>query len=702
MQLDYIFAAIFTVIILYIPGLIIMLGLRVSPIISWAIAPAVSGLGYVLLTFIYQKLDIFCTWYLLFVPLVALSLIGLLISRLILPNKSLLISLPQLEGKYIFNLVSSKNSPQRKFVKFFDLLNLCLYIVVGIVITYIFYLSKLGSFESFPGVYDDFAHFAYTKALLVTGQWTPFPSNYYPDNPAINPFGDVASGFYPHMWILINACIQNATHLDINECSNVLNFVIISIVFSSSLCLFHRIVFSKRVEIILLSCITGYMFAAFPWVQLESPLFPTIFASSLLLAYVSIVVNALNNKSKDCIVASIIVTIVLTISIIFIQTNIVFGFLYLLIPIFVIFAARYVYSKFSESKLRLILGIFSGIIVFVVIFAMLYFIANLDFLAGIVSDDTATVNYLNTCQAIVNFLFVGFLPGYPSPNLQIVPAFMIMVGLFFCFKKKDYLWIAISYLFVSIMLMYCATHSDQLQNLFSGFFYNDPTRLMIIYTLSAIPLVGVGLYSVFCLIMNFMPILKIVTVKIQAVATGVVLLSLAFAINLFPDGNGLISRLSSGLSFELSVVQNLYQNDQSLSYREGEPQFVEEVKTITNGDLVLNIPTDGSAAVYALDGLNIYNRYIYGYPTISPSSTAGIINTHIAEVASNEELVNCLQEVDARYVMLLDGDSENGSFHQSFSNDDNYWRSYYEITPSTPGFDLVLHQDDMYLYKIVY
>ena len=119
---------------------------------------------------------------------------------------------------------------------------------------------------------------------------------------------------------------------------------------------------------------------------------------------------------------------------------------------------------------------------------------------------------------------------------------------------------------------------------------------------------------------------------------------------------------------------------------------------IPDSSLILNEASDGSPWSYGADGANLYYRYMSGYGKDSEQDTSKIIRTSLYNIYSNKEVQNAVKSTGAEYVLLLDLGFDN-------KQDDNHvnidqWKGFDMITDQTPGFEMVLAEKDMRLYKI--
>ena len=131
-----------------------------------------------------------------------------------------------------------------------------------------------------------------------------------------------------------------------------------------------------------------------------------------------------------------------------------------------------------------------------------------------------------------------------------------------------------------------------------------------------------------------------------------------------------------------------------------EQRFIEEAKQAVGEDaLLVNIPYDGSMYSYGADDTNLYYRYISGYGSEDEKRESEIIRERLRDVASDDEVKNALDSLDADYVLLLDEDEGVLRSNPDYKAEEG--QGFEGITDETPGFEVVLAQDGMRLYRIV-
>ena len=139
------------------------------------------------------------------------------------------------------------------------------------------------------------------------------------------------------------------------------------------------------------------------------------------------------------------------------------------------------------------------------------------------------------------------------------------------------------------------------------------------------------------------------------------------------------------------------QGDDEIIFSDTERAFASRVKEIVGDDIVYNIPYDGSFLAYQVDGL----RTVYRLPYTGAGQNADqkILQARLSEYATDAEVAKAVENVGAKYVMMLD--YGHIPYHRTWPEyyPEN-WEGITDIDENTPGFELVLSEGAMRLYKI--
>ena len=118
--------------------------------------------------------------------------------------------------------------------------------------------------------------------------------------------------------------------------------------------------------------------------------------------------------------------------------------------------------------------------------------------------------------------------------------------------------------------------------------------------------------------------------------------------------------------------------------------------------LVLNCPEDGSFFAYSIGDINTYFRSPGFTDQDDLTDDARCIKNQLYRIDKNNSVRKAVVDVNAQYVMLLDlGGEITADRHTYGYYDPQEWEGFNQITDSTPGFEVVLSEGDMRLYKIV-
>ena len=129
-------------------------------------------------------------------------------------------------------------------------------------------------------------------------------------------------------------------------------------------------------------------------------------------------------------------------------------------------------------------------------------------------------------------------------------------------------------------------------------------------------------------------------------------------------------------------------------------EFLNKVATITGPNAVIaNTPYDGSCFAKGVANLNLLFCNDENYTELTTSNWAIDLRSNLCNYVGSNSTMKIVREKDVQYVLSLE-ESERvmQTWYPSFEPSD--WIGLTEIRDSTPGFELVLHEGNMSLYKI--
>ena len=168
------------------------------------------------------------------------------------------------------------------------------------------------------------------------------------------------------------------------------------------------------------------------------------------------------------------------------------------------------------------------------------------------------------------------------------------------------------------------------------------------------------------------------------------------------DGNDLY--LDSPFARTRGMVEAHSNTTSANCYDAEKRAFVEEAVGLTGPDApVINLPYDGSLYAFAASDMNLYQRYMTGYEDDAEESAESAESVHIRHalynIARDARTREAVRAIGAKYVLILDRD-EDAMRRWFWCYDESDWGGIELIRDDTPGFEVVLAEGDMRLYRI--
>lgn len=682
---SFLLCAAVILLVLYVPGYFFFRAFKVSRILSVCCAPVYSIAAFGLLPILYQKMGVFCNWAVLLLPAVILSLaLFLVLNR---------------QRREQYGVVDVN----RKW------LLLGLYLVAGLAAAWFILVSGLGDFDTFYNRHDNSTHLNAIRAFIESGNWSSLGMNVYLASPENAIPWDLNSGFYPSAWHDIVAIAVSSVGCPEAVAINALNTVIAGAVypismFSAMLFLFRN----DRMTLAIGSVITP-CFNSFPWYFfLKGPIVGNMLSfaivPSICILFVVLCGKASRRASYVAIFACL--ALVACIALGLAQPNGLFTF-YVFATAFLghqlrkYLTKRYTSRKTSNTKKILVASAFIAVVIGIWAIAL-----NLPALQNIVTFQYARDNGLGLFNTLYDTLSLGLVASYPQWFL----AALALIGILVFVVRRD-VWLLLPPVFFAIAY-YCARafSSPFPRQYIAGFWYSDPVRLAACLTIFLTPFVSLGLTALIRLLIRIICELagmcdKTSIGKPARIAMAAILLATVTCYLYFPNYSQNIwdedKRTKTPIGIMKQRISDEYNTEKEQVYNSEEREFVRRAAAlIPEGALVLNQPHDGSVFAYGLDGLNTYFRSAgtFGY-----SDTAEIIRHEADQIATNKNVQDAVKSTGAEYLILLDQGIayEDGKWLSTYY--DSYvpfWDGLNKVTDETPGYELILADGDMRLYKI--
>ena len=691
MWFDFAIAVAFGLVIIFVPGFLAVRAFARSSASAVALAPIVSITAYAVMGIAFEKLGLTCSWIAFFAPLCVLSAILFAVR---FGMRRLGVARGAVECS---KAASSVGKDILEPVKPFSIL--LIYCLTGLIAASVFFLGNLETADSFVQEYDNVSHLSRIQTFVQSGSWSCFGSAYYPDTPtgAMDPLP--SSGFYPSAWHVLAAMIVDALGVSVPFSANVVSFIFIAFVFSSGFSLLFRAMFPMRPAIQLCGVLCVYAFAAFPWeLLIFGPIYPNLASLCLSPAVAACFMFVVGETTRFRRVIAVSGLLLGALVLLLLQPNTIFTLSVFLAPYCVWRLYRCVFARIeadSLSKARLAgLGA-AFLFVFAAVFLWL-FAYNLPALNNLVSFEWPA--FVGKLQAAINVALLAFKDTNPQPVLSI----LVAIGILYSIKHREHLWITFSFAIMCVMYIVDASTNSELKHILTGFWYTDPWRIGANAALFAIPLAALGVYGLSKILYMAFARRMLGEKRVgSAQALSVVLVVLVAVVGVYYPWSA--ETAFGGIS---NSIQSAYSASRENVLNPEERSFLQAVSEIVPEDaVIINEPNDGSAFAYAMYDLNIYYRSMDHYDDDSERAESETIRTGLDRISVDPAVEDAVERVGADYLLQLDQADWNLENRYLFSYQSEYyidmWKGIDAVNDATPGFELVLSEGDMRLYRIL-
>ena len=696
---------------LYLPGCLLLRGVGFSWLAAIPFAAVLDVTAYGLLAIVYAKVGVASSWATLGIPVAVIGA-ALLVLRLARCCSS---------PADLFDFISRADAGEAhgrslSSSRWLQPSSLVLYVVVGIAVSALVYGTSMATPDAFVQEYDNLHHLGTTYSYLQWGNWSSLENTIYSSlaDDAYDPYG--YSSYYPSGWNCIAAMAAQVSGVSASTANNAMNFATTAFVLPISFHCFMRAAFADRSSVVPFGAFVCTAFTAFPWAMLIfGPLYPNMLGFSLLpvlMAAFMAVFRIGARRSDRVAMAALFVLGVASCA--FTQPNAVFAAAALLIAFCVSRISEWIdslglcRSRRIVRKLLLCVG-------FVVLAAAVWVaLFNLPFLKGVTSYYWPPLR--SPMEAVDDVLTLSYRLDSPQYAL----AALVLVGAAVTLFRRRYLWMTVSWLFIAVVYIADAAYDGAIKQLLSGFWYSDSLRIASLSAIAAMPLAALGLWAVAKALSTAVrksaeaisrrrlaaPCRSGFLDGAVAVVTSVAIAVLAFAVVFRPDA--ILSRSLDGTGAFTHMISNLdWMCDANRDdvYDPDERAFVQKAKEVLpEGALVINVPDDGSAFAYAADDLKVMYCYLGGYGGAGERGDSKFIRDGLANITRSYGVRQAVRATGAEYALLLDQGGQSYSPRErrylfTYSDGQN-WQGILSITDETPGFEVVLSQDDMRLYRI--
>ncbi|MGN0287702.1 MAG: DUF6541 family protein [Atopobiaceae bacterium] len=670
------------VVLLFLPGCAVIRAIDVCSQIPLAIvmAPAVSAAYYGILGVLYSRIGVTASPISMLAPAIVILVVDVFLSH--------------------------KNNEKVLPISRQALGFVALYAAVGTCIGWYVFVRSLPGFDSMVEQYDVVFHANLIRHFIDTGNFSCLGIDVSVLGAGF--YGGNSSGFYPAAWHELVALVTMTRGVSLTESMNAVNWAICGVAFPVGMLGLFMFIFKKDRQSILLGSVVPVAFTTFPWRDLLwGPIFSNTAAFCCAPAVAVALIIAITPSEYAKHISKLIACGVLgVIGLGVLQPNAVFAI--------GVFAASYVVHVLitSDSKplhtekekglrkvrCNRIVSVIVFLLICMLIWALLY-VSPL--MRNVVNYSWPS--YSTLTQAFINVLTQSYMMGngyvtYP----QLLLATVILLGLVAVFFRRDLRWLILPNAFFVASFIMNVSSDGFIKHFLTGFWYTDPNRIAAICAITVMPFAAIGL----SLLTTWMRMLVIKYSDFSKTACrllpGFAVTLIFLLANFYPsyvnptDGRSVTTAFAAIRgSFSAAYAK-------SAAYSQAEEDFVKKaMEIVPDGDLVINYPGDGSVAAYGFDGLNVvYNQIENGNAAAQScdSVESQLIRTSLYQIATNNDVRKVVDEIGARYVILLSNDDGGTSINGTFVPDD--WGGVSRIDDDTPGFQVIMSQGNMRLYEI--
>ncbi len=606
---------------------------------------------------------------------------------------------------------------------------LALYALAALAVTTVVLLANLDGASSFARRDDSTVHLSYVRAFLDTGRFSTLNASSFLD--AGSP-----GGYYPAAWHVATAVAASLLSNNVALATNALAVVCIAAVLPWGLCLLHASLFDHDRRTLAWGALAAVAFSAFPWAFLvKGQLLPNLLSFSLIPATMFLLVASVKTRRKEGKAELASLTLAGAIAIALCHPNGVFA-LGIWAVAFLASAVLGSQAPALRSKPRryalaacLVVGAC----------ALWYVCYRLPFFQGVVGyEQKAVLTLPRAVLGGLSFMFAKW--GGLQPFLSVV----VLIGVIDTVRKRRLRWLSVSFAAALGIYVTSAALSGEVRHILSGFWYTDHYRTGAMTALFAIPLAALGTS---CMAAFFTSLAQKAHRRLQAPkaapggaadakrrggqsceadrkrqggrsgaaearagapaskgcrVAGCLATLCLFGVVQFMPGSVPVSdqTISMGLPRIAASLKALYSWDDI--YTADEQAFVQEALALIDGEsFVANVPQDGSAWAYGVDGIDVlFRRCADNGSNDLPPETNELIRTRLDEAATDPAVQKAVRDYDIRYVLLLDEASGTDRTVTDKRYTPENWAGIEGVTEETPGFKLLMSEGDMRLYEI--
>lgn len=586
-----------------------------------------------------------------------------------------------------------------------------LYVAIGLLTVGFLFLPTLPSASSFVQGWDIVHHLDVTQAMIESQKYSSIHYDFYSTVEAsITPWEPGTSGFYPSGWNIIVALTTQLVSTTVPIAGNALNFVSAAIIFPLSICSLIAKVLPKHRIALISGAFVCLAFFVFPWsLLIYGPIFPNTVAFCVMPSIWWIFMQMTRSKTpKHDLIWLIVIFVLGLITLFILHPSTIFSSIVVLLP--------WSFARIGESKRRVVLfgkqikPVTLAYVFFIfalVIWSVFYYVL---IVRGVALNFWWSA-YSSLQDAILHALGMDFIgQSYAGGELvspQPILSICVLVGAVWTFKHKQARWMVSAFMYLSILCIFIITFDVPLKGYLSGFWYTDPFRIAASCVIMAIPLAALGLATlaeaaletfaswrekasqaqtcVFC------------NVWAKPLIAGAVIACVVVLNYVVPMPNLKSEKPIPAATAFKQASEKAYGDHYILTSEELE--FLRRVElTVPAGAVIANLPQDGSLWAYGTNDLHVLWRFPNGYDA-SERPASAILRKRLNRISSDPEVLQTARDLNVQYVLILNNVVDYSNAVTSTYKPGTF-RGITQITDTTPGFEVVLEEGSMRLYKI--
>lgn len=576
-----------------------------------------------------------------------------------------------------------------------QLLILSLHVLIGILLVLLVLFKHQHGFGAFQPDNDNATHLAIIKNMASSKILSVLSTSAYFDT-SVSPEINTAGSFYPSIFHLLAALSILTSGVAVQTAENITAAVIIAMVYTSGCYALFRAIEPSNRNLTIAGVVGSLLIVGFPWRFIVwGPLYPNLLSLSLIPAALSVEIEICNSiKENKLDLRQVFLFLLTIIAVSGSHPNGLFTLGVLSIGLL----SDTLFSKVrATTKKGKFIPVFATLGFLACVIAIWTICFLLPAFQGVVNYKWPANQSLH--KAVISLLFFGFTRDSGDPILLI----LLCIGIVHTMRRKEFRWLVASYLLTAFMFIIAVSSDGVVKQYLCGFWYCDHNRIAACTSLAAMPLICIGIASVFSLLDNSVSNWHSIKTKgtpiIKLSASVLIILIVCFPF--FID-----NYLGYPTTFQdyKRLLDYKFDKESPSVYSSDEVDFVNKSdKLIKPGAKVINIPFDGSCLAYDIQGLNTYYRdpHISGSKNSTETEHSWLYRKQLSNYLDCQQIRDALKNDHIEYVLMLDDGESEGEPERYFAGyNENDWSGITSINENTPGFSLILAKDDMKLYRI--